>query len=206
MRRAPLLLSLFIATSLALTGCESEPDSDEPAQQQADEQPDEQPDEQSDGDDSVDEDSDEEQELADDIDPGEEHHFGDEFTIDDEPTRVSEALVALEETGDDELSDPVKVYGQIEQVCSSRGCWFTLTDDELDLTARVRMEDYGFFVPRNADGADAVLEGTVQRTTVDEEQARHYAEKAGDDPDAIDGDVDEFEFTATGVTVTAPDS
>ncbi len=44
---------------------------------------------------------------------------------------------------------------------------------------RVRFKDYGFFVPKDASGKTAVVEGRAYVDTVSAETLRHYAADAG---------------------------
>ena len=95
----------------------------------------------------------------------------------------------------------VKVEASIEKVCQKKGCWFTLEAPDVDRPVRVRMKDYGFFVPRNVMGAKVVLEGTLHSRELPQEEAQHYADESGD-PQKKVGPQKVYEFTATGVEVS----
>lgn len=71
-----------------------------------------------------------------------------------------------------------KLQGPIEEACQVKGCWMTmkLADDQ---QMRVRFKDYGFFVPKNAGGKVAVVEGRAFTDTTSVDELRHYAEDAG---------------------------
>jgi hypothetical protein len=71
---------------------------------------------------------------------------------------------------------------------------------------RVRFHDYSFFLPTDAAGAEAFVEGVVKVEELSEKAARHYASESVDgDPDSISGPQREIGFTATGVRlVLAP--
>ncbi len=151
-----------------------------------------------------------EEELAEDMEPGETRHFGAEFTIEGEPVDLAEVLAAAAEDEEYAGDEPVKVAAQVHQVCKNKGCWFTLSTDAVDIPVRVRMLDYGFFVSRNTDGADVIVEGTLARTTISEDMAQHYADDVaaaeGVEPEVVEGEQDTFEFTATGISMTLPEA
>ncbi len=137
-----------------------------------------------------------------DIAAGETGQYGGEFTIEDEPITLAAALEQAAET-----DGPVKVEADVQKACKKKGCWFTLTGEGIDQPVRVRMKDYGFFVPRNSAGAKAVVEGIIEKRVVPEEEAQHYAddEVAGTDeePEKIEGDQEGWEMTITAAQITA---
>ena len=103
--------------------------------------------------------------------PGAANHFGAPFNSDAEPIELAAALETCAGTG-----NACKVTGVIERVCQTRGCWFTLTEEGVEETIRVRMQDYAFFVPRDAMGKRVIFEGVVTREEVSIETAQHYAD------------------------------
>lgn len=148
-----------------------------------------------------------EEELADDMEAGETRHFGAPFAIDGDPIDLADALAAA--GGDDfDPDQPLKVSAQVHQVCKNKGCWFTLSTDAVEIPVRVRMQDYGFFVSRNTDGADVIVEGRLARVTISEDLAQHFADDVaaatGEEAEAVEGDQDNYEFTATGISMTLP--
>lgn len=50
---------------------------------------------------------------------------------------------------------------------------------------RVRFKDYGFFVPLDSEGSEAIIEGIAYRDTVPVDELRHYAEDAGKSEEEI---------------------
>lgn len=96
-----------------------------------------------------------------------------------------------------------KIKGNIEEVCSKKGCWMTMNlSDDKDM--RVTFKDYEFFVPLDAGGKQTIIEGvaTMDTTTVD--MLKHYAEDAGDSQEEIDAITEpeyNYAFEATGVLV-----
>jgi len=99
----------------------------------------------------------------------------------------------------------IQTEGVIRGVCQRRGCWMSLRseDDPSGENIDVRFLDYGFFVPLDARGAFARVEGILHRDkirtlSVEEVQARLAS---GYNPGIIqdDGTALLIEFTATGV-------
>jgi hypothetical protein len=75
-------------------------------------------------------------------------------------------------------STRIKVKGNISACCQNKGCWMTMPlSDKQDMM--VKFKDYGFFVPRNSAGKEAVMEGWVYRELVSVDELRHYAEDEG---------------------------
>ncbi len=136
--------------------------------------------------------------------PGETGHYGAEFTLSGQPRELSDALENCVGTG-----IPCWTKGTVDTVCQMSGCWFTVTAPDVDAVVRIRMQDYGFFVPRNAMGAEVVFQGLLELVEVPVEQAQHYA----DDEAAAGGEAREvtapertYAFTITGARITAPES
>jgi len=96
---------------------------------------------------------------------------------------------------DDLLHDPAKFHaktvrteGVVSAVCQSMGCWMEIADPLGQ--AHIRMAGHSFFVPRDASGHRAVVQGTVIRATNDEcsQEAKQQT-----------GAVAKIEIEATGV-------
>jgi hypothetical protein len=95
-------------------------------------------------------------------------------------------------------NEPVLVSGRLTDLCTKKGCWTVITDD--GVTMRVRFQDYGFFLPKNALGNDALVEGVVVSRKVSAREARHIAsESQGGATPPIEGPTRELGFVATGV-------
>lgn len=104
---------------------------------------------------------------------------------------------------DVEESLDIKVKGTITEVCQAKGCWMTidLGDDEL---MRVKFKDYGFFVPKNAAGKTAIIQGVAKNELVGVDELKHLAEDAGKSEkeiNAIDKPKEELTFIAEGVII-----
>lgn len=96
---------------------------------------------------------------------------------------------------------PVRVDGFLKDVCRKKGCWTVLRDGKTEV--RVKFRDYSFFVPRDASGRRAIVQGIVSEKTISEAEARHYAEESGKPEEAkkIKGPQKIMAFMATGVEI-----
>lgn len=97
--------------------------------------------------------------------------------------------------------DTISTEGTIKQVCKKKGCFFILVNEAATEQARISFKDYSFFIPTNTAGSRVKLNGTFDVKTITEEDAKHYAEDAGEDPDAINGPQKEYSLTATSVMI-----
>lgn len=119
--------------------------------------------------------------------------------LDDEVERVE--LEKLLADPDAFAGKTIAVEAPIDDVCRKKGCWMVLSAGERSM--RVKFKDYAFFVPRDAHGRRALIQGTASVQTISEAQARHYAEESGDPETAkaIQGPQKVVSFLATGVEV-----
>jgi hypothetical protein len=79
----------------------------------------------------------------------------------------------------------IKLAGRVEKVCQVKGCWMTMAYGEGE-SMRISFRDYGFFVPKDIDGKDVVVEGTVFMETTSVEDLKHFAEDEGLSPEEIE--------------------
>lgn len=112
---------------------------------------------------------------------------------------ITEKYAALAE-GDTAL---VKFEAPINAVCAAKGCWMRLdiADEE---QVFVKFKDYGFFVPTDTDGSEAVVQGKAYLEEVSVDELRHMAEDAGKTKDeiaAITNPQRELRFMAEGVLI-----
>lgn len=136
--------------------------------------------------------------------PGETGFYGAPFTITDAPLALASALETCAGTGEACL-----VEGTVDRVCQMSGCWFTVNAPDVDAVVRIRMLDYGFFVPRNAMGANVTFQGTLELVDVPQAQAQHYADDeaaAGGEAREVEGPERTYAFTITGAEITTPAS
>ena len=113
----------------------------------------------------------------------------------------SVALTALPEQLATTDSLSVKVEGTIQEVCQMKGCWMKM-DMGNNQSITVKFKDYAFFVPKDAAGKVAVIEGVVRKEVTSVEQLKHLAEDAGksqEEIDAITEPKEGYTFEAAGV-------
>lgn len=82
-----------------------------------------------------------------------------------------------------------------------KGCFFILENETATEQARISFKEYSFFIPANTAGSRVKLNGTFDVKTISEEDAKHYAKDAGEDPDTINGTQKEYTLTATSVVI-----
>jgi hypothetical protein len=96
----------------------------------------------------------------------------------------------------------VTVSGLITKVCKKKGCWFVMqTGPNQEQFMRVTMHNYGFFVPKDCDGKQAVVQGVFRSIEVPESARKHLAEDGKEDPSKIKGSAVEQTMIATGVNI-----
>ena len=96
-----------------------------------------------------------------------------------------------------------KIKGTITEVCQAKGCWMTidLGNDEL---MRVKFKDYGFFVPKDAAGKTAIMQGVAKNEIISVDELKHLAKDAGkseQEINAIDKPEEQLTFVAKGVII-----
>jgi len=114
----------------------------------------------------------------------------------------SEALHSLDKAIsmlDDLAGQSVLIETEIQQVCQKKGCFFIARDGQV--VARVRFQDYGFFIPTDSAGKTVKLAGTLRRVELTPEQAAHFAEDLGQGPDASPMADFEYQIMATAVRI-----
>jgi len=127
-------------------------------------------------------------------------NFGAPIEI-ESPTRLAEIVAHPERYGE----GPVLIRGRITDVCQKKGCWTVLAEG--DAHVRIRFKDYGFFLPMDIRGQEALAEGEVKIESQSEKQARHYAAESIDgDPESIVGPQRVVSFTASGVRLVGVNS
>jgi hypothetical protein len=102
---------------------------------------------------------------------------------------------------DGKIEQELKFAAKINEVCQMKGCWMTLNLENGE-EVMVRFKDYAFFVPKNAGGKTAVVEGRAYFDEVSVETLRHYAEDAGksqEEINAITKPETRLSFIAEGV-------
>ena len=94
-----------------------------------------------------------------------------------------------------------RLQGPITAVCQTKGCWMHLGSQQPPVM--VKFKDYGFFMPKDASGRTAIVEGTLSMKQETVEETKHYLEDAGKTEEAAK--VTEgrklFHFMANGVAI-----
>ncbi|MCU4188789.1 DUF4920 domain-containing protein [Flavobacterium sp. HXWNR29] len=127
--------------------------------------------------------------------------FGDSISVDD-ALSTDEMMKKFADLKEGDTLE-VKFKSEINEVCQKKGCWMTL-DLADDKEAFVKFKDYGFFVPKNAQDKEVVVNGKafVSVETVDD--LKHYAKDAGKSQAAIDSITEPkvtYSFMADGVLI-----
>lgn len=125
--------------------------------------------------------------------------YGDETITSEGAFPASEVLAKL--TEGDTLD--MKVKGNVSAACQAKGCWMSMDLSE-DESMTVTFKDYGFFVPKNTGGHEAVISGKafIKTTSVAQlqEMARD-AEKSEEEIAAITEPKKAYHFIADGVLI-----
>jgi hypothetical protein len=127
-----------------------------------------------------------------------EGRYGDTTWSEDEVFDVQSFNFLL---GDRDSLDAV-LAGQISSACQTKGCWMRLDVEGMDV--RVKFKDYGFFVPMNSAGHDAIVKGRFYVDSVSVDQLKEYArdaKKSQEDIDAITDFDYSYSFIADGVII-----
>lgn len=121
--------------------------------------------------------------------------FGAEVDTWDTAIELSELINAPEDFTDKVIT----IETEIAEVCEKKGCFFVANAGSE--SARITFKDYGFFIPTDSKGKTVKLIGNFEVKELTEEEAKHYAEDAGQDPDKITGPQKEYSIVATSVLV-----
>lgn len=103
--------------------------------------------------------------------------------------------------GKDSLA--VKLSATINEVCAKKGCWMTIDLGD-DKSMRVTFRDYEFFVPKDAAGKLAIIQGVATIDTTDVATLKHYASDANATQEEIDAITEpeiNYSIEATGVII-----
>ncbi|GHA28298.1 hypothetical protein GCM10007103_07350 [Salinimicrobium marinum] len=97
----------------------------------------------------------------------------------------------------------VKFKSQVNTVCKSKGCWMKL-DLPNEEEVMVKFKDYGFFVPKDIEEKEVVVNGKAYVTEMSVEDQQHFAEDGGKSPEeiaAITEPKKTLSFLAEGVVI-----
>ena len=82
----------------------------------------------------------------------------------------------------------VRLQGEVVGVCAKKGCWIRMSpagEHEPNVFVKFTCPVGGRLIPMEAEGKEAIVEGTLMVEVVSEDEARHYAEDAGRSPEEI---------------------
>jgi len=104
----------------------------------------------------------------------------------------------------DRQKGEVKLAGDVDAVCQAKGCWMTMKLAE-DREMRVKFKDYGFFVPIDASGKTAIIQGELIQDTTSVDELRHYAIDGGMTEEEANKKITQpeigYSFIANGVII-----
>jgi hypothetical protein len=100
-----------------------------------------------------------------------ERQFGAAPTLAGDPVPVSAVLAAPEP----HVGKTIKCEGKVARVCQAAGCWLELQPEAGGEGLRVPMAAHAFFIPQDAVGQLAVVEGELKRRDLPDAQKAHYA-------------------------------
>ncbi len=92
-----------------------------------------------------------------------------------DPARALTALSAIAASPDTFKDQVVKTEGEIARVCQSMGCWMELRSTAEAQPVRVPMAGHAFFLPKDAAGRHATVEGRVALQELSPEARAHLA-------------------------------
>ncbi|KXK56446.1 MAG: hypothetical protein UZ05_CHB002000181 [Chlorobi bacterium OLB5] len=94
----------------------------------------------------------------------------------------------------------VVLKGNMSELCRTGGCWTVLSDGTNNIRA---LTLHKFIMPKEMDitGKVAVVEGVFSIKEITEEQAKHFAEEAGTDPNLVKGPQKMYRILATGIKI-----
>lgn len=108
------------------------------------------------------------------------------------------SLAQLVSNSDQYQGKEVFVETRIAKVCQKKGCFF-IAQSGAD-SVRITFEDYGFFIPTDSGGKQAMLAGVFSRKPISAEQAKHLAEDLGEKA-AEEIPAFEYSIVATGIKI-----
>ncbi|TBW26510.1 DUF4920 domain-containing protein [Gramella sp. KN1008] len=95
-----------------------------------------------------------------------------------------------------------KFNTRVNAVCKMKGCWMELDLPETEEDPMIKFKDYGFFVPKDIEGREVIVEGLAFIEEISVEDRRHFAQDAGknaEEIEAINEPEKSFGFLAHGV-------
>lgn len=125
-----------------------------------------------------------------------EQFYGDKITAEN-----AQPIAELKTLMGDKTELAVKLMAPVDAVCQKKGCWMDLKTAEGE-SLRVTFKDYSFFVPKDAAGKEAIVEGVAKIEETSVADLQEYAKDAGKSKEeiaAIKEPKKELVFEASGV-------
>ncbi|WP_037315412.1 DUF4920 domain-containing protein [Salegentibacter sp. Hel_I_6] len=102
--------------------------------------------------------------------------FGEKISVENTLT-AAEALERFNSLSPGDTLE-LKFSSTINSVCKMKGCWMILELPGED-DVRVTFKDYGFFVPKDSENTEVIVEGKAFLNEMSVEDQKHYAEDEG---------------------------
>ena len=124
-------------------------------------------------------------------------HFGTGITVGDAPALITTA----QRDPVNFVGKIVRLEGPITAICQTKGCWMHLGTEQNPVM--VKFKDYAFFMPKDASGRTAIVEGEMKLKQETVEETRHYLEDAGkkDEASKVTEGRKILTFMASGVAI-----
>jgi hypothetical protein len=133
---------------------------------------------------------------------GQSEKYGREISL-TEKNKISDILSNPENY----VNKNVLVEGEILDVCSMAGCWMEIKSDSENQKIKVKVKDGDIVFPVEAKGKNAVVEGTVYKIELTQEEAinyyEHVAEEQGTefDKESVTGPVTIYQIKGLGAVI-----
>ncbi len=121
-------------------------------------------------------------------------HFGAPFTV--ATALPASAVLAAPQ---DHAAGPVRMTGQLAEVCQKAGCWAVVRDDA-GHAIRITMKDHAFGIAKDAAGKRCDVEGSLVKKAVDPATIEHYKSEGGRTTPE-EGKAEAWELVVTAATI-----
>ncbi|MDR5589644.1 DUF4920 domain-containing protein [Christiangramia sp. SM2212] len=109
--------------------------------------------------------------------------FGEKITSENSLTAAQMEMKFNELQPGDTLK--AKFTTTVNSVCKMKGCWMTLELPNSEEDPMVKFKDYGFFMPKDIEGKEVIVEGLafIEETSVEDQ--KHFAKDGGKSEEEI---------------------
>lgn len=128
--------------------------------------------------------------------------YGSEITL-QEKTNISDILNSPE----DYVDKKVLVEGEVIDVCQKMGCWMEIKSEVEGEKIKVKVKDGDIVFPVEAKGKSALVEGTVYKIELSQEEAVEYYQHIAEendkefDPSTVTGPVILYQIKGLGAEI-----